>query len=46
MFGVVITIFGVCWLPYHLYFLYSFYHPGSFNKYINKYKYNTLTNIS
>jgi hypothetical protein len=28
MFGVVITVFGVCWLPYHLYFLYSYLEPG------------------
>jgi hypothetical protein len=27
MFGVVITIFMVCWLPYHVYFIYTYYHP-------------------
>ena len=28
MFGAVTTIFGVCWLPYHIYFMYSFYNPS------------------
>ena len=28
MFGAVIVIFGVCWLPYHIYFMYSFYNPS------------------
>ena len=28
MFGAVSTIFAVCWLPYHTYFLYSFYNPS------------------
>ena len=28
MFGCVITIFCVCWLPYHAYFIYSYYDPA------------------
>lgn len=28
MFIVIVTIFGVCWLPYHLYFLYI-HRPNS-----------------
>ena len=28
MFGAVTGIFGVCWLPYHTYFMYSFYNPS------------------
>ena len=28
MFGAVTMIFAVCWLPYHTYFLYSFYNPS------------------
>ena len=27
MFAVVITVFGVCWLPCHAYFLYSYHSP-------------------
>ena len=27
MFGLLTVIFAVCWLPYHVYFLYSYYHP-------------------
>ena len=27
MFVVIITVFGVCWLPYHIYFLYSYHNP-------------------
>ena len=27
MFVVVLIVFGVCWLPYHAYFLYSYYNP-------------------
>jgi tachykinin-like receptor len=26
MFIVVLIVFGVCWLPYHAYFLYTYYH--------------------
>ena len=26
MFIVVLIVFGVCWLPYHVYFLYTYYH--------------------
>ena len=25
---VLVVIFGVCWLPYHVYFLYSYHFPG------------------
>ena len=28
MFGAVIAIFAICWLPYHLYFMYSFFNPS------------------
>ena len=27
MFVVIISVFGVCWLPYHVYFLYSYHQP-------------------
>ena len=27
MLVVLIVIFGVCWLPYHVYFLYSYHFP-------------------
>ena len=27
MLVVLIVIFGVCWLPYHVYFLYSYHYP-------------------
>ena len=27
MFGAVTLIFAVCWLPYHVYFIYSYFHP-------------------
>ena len=26
MFIVVLIVFGVCWLPYHAYFFYTYYH--------------------
>jgi len=26
MFVVVVTIFAVCWLPYHLFFIYSYHN--------------------
>ena len=29
MFIVVLIVFGVCWLPYHVYFLYSYYNMVS-----------------
>ena len=29
MFIVILIIFGVCWLPYHVYFLVLFYYPVS-----------------
>ena len=29
MFIVVLIVFGVCWLPYHVYFLYSYYNKVS-----------------
>ena len=25
MFTVVLIVFGVCWLPYHAYFIYNYY---------------------
>merc|ERR1719270_333371 len=28
MFGVVTTIFAICWLPYHAYFIIIHYHPS------------------
>ena len=28
MFVVVLIVFGVCWLPYHTYFLYSYYNTS------------------
>ena len=28
MFGVVTFIFAICWLPYHIYFMYSFFNPS------------------
>ena len=27
MFVVIISVFGVCWLPYHVYFIYSYHQP-------------------
>ena len=27
MFAVIITVFGICWLPYHVYFIYSYHNP-------------------
>jgi hypothetical protein len=32
MFVLVIAIFGICWLPYHVYFIYSF-HDQSIVRY-------------
>ena len=26
MFIVVLILFGFCWLPYHTYFIYTYYH--------------------
>lgn len=28
MFIIIVVIFGVCWLPYHVYFIYT-YHDNS-----------------
>ena len=28
MFCVVISIFAICWFPYHAYFIYSYFNPG------------------
>ncbi|KOB70400.1 Neuropeptide receptor A32 [Operophtera brumata] len=28
MFILVIVIFGICWLPYHTYFIYTHFHPS------------------
>ena len=33
MFVAVIVIFGICWLPYHVYFIYS-YHDPTITRYI------------
>jgi hypothetical protein len=27
MLVVILIIFGICWLPYHAYFILSYYHP-------------------
>ena len=27
MFVIVISVFGLCWLPYHAYFLYTYHNP-------------------
>ena len=27
MFAFVILTFGICWLPYHVYFIYSYHNP-------------------
>ena len=27
MFAFVIFTFGICWLPYHVYFIYSYHNP-------------------
>ena len=27
MFVVIISVFGICWLPYHVYFIYSYHNP-------------------
>ena len=32
MFIVVLIVFGVCWLPYHAYFFYTYYHAVSLHK--------------
>jgi hypothetical protein len=32
MFGVVISIFMVCWLPYHVYFIFTYYQPQFLHK--------------
>ena len=26
MFIVILIVFGFCWLPYHTYFIYTYYH--------------------
>ena len=31
MFIVVLIVFGLCWLPYHAYFFYTYYHAVSTN---------------
>ena len=28
MFIFLIIVFGICWLPYHIYFLYTYHSPG------------------
>jgi hypothetical protein len=32
MFIVVVVIFGVCWLPYHGYFIYTYHHSDVVKK--------------
>ena len=32
MFVIIVTIFGVCWLPYHVYFIYAYHHKSIVNK--------------
>ena len=27
MFAFMIVVFGICWLPYHVYFIYSYHNP-------------------
>ena len=27
---IVVVLFGLCWLPYHIYFIIIFYNPGDF----------------
>ena len=27
MFVFMIILFGICWLPYHVYFIYSYHNP-------------------
>lgn len=27
MFGVVVTIFAICWLPYHMFYVYAYHQP-------------------
>ena len=27
MFALVVTIFVICWAPYHIYFIYSYHDP-------------------
>ena len=27
MFAFMIIVFGICWFPYHVYFIYSYHHP-------------------
>ena len=31
MFIVVLIVFGLCWLPYHAYFFYTYYHVVTIN---------------
>eukprot|EP00095_Tigriopus_kingsejongensis_P008098 maker-scaffold590_size129399-snap-gene-0.30 protein:Tk08098 transcript:maker-scaffold590_size129399-snap-gene-0.30-mRNA-1 annotation:"tachykinin-like peptides receptor 86c-like isoform x1" len=32
MFFIIVTIFGVCWLPYHVYFIYAYHDNSIVNK--------------
>lgn len=32
MFFIIVTIFGVCWLPYHAYFIYAYHDNSIVNK--------------
>ena len=33
MFIVVLLLFGLCWLPYHTYFIYTYYHVVMIKKF-------------
>ena len=37
MFSIVVSVFAICWLPYHLYFIVSIWRPD-----INNYNYINL----
>ena len=32
MFFIIVTIFGVCWLPYHVYFIYAYHNNSIVNE--------------
>ena len=42
MFIVILIVFGVCWLPYHTYFIYTYYHMVKYESF----ECSTLPNIS
>ena len=41
MFIVILIVFGVCWLPYHTYFIYTYYHMVKYESF----ECSTLPNI-